>query len=240
MADIFISYKREDRAVTERLVRALDALGFDVWWDFEVLSGQRFRRVVEQVIDKCGAAVVLWSKLSRESEFVLDEASYAKEQNKLCPARIDDCRLPMGFGQTQAADLSDWTGQAGHHGFDTLIGAIEQLTGKTARLGATARTETAERELEELQAFKAAQIAGTASALNTFLARYPSGAFSAFVRDQIRMLATPPSPPASPPHAPPSQPPESSKPVIEQSPFMGILLLVLIILASIGFVALLP
>ena len=61
MADIFISYKREDRRVAERLSIALEQLGFDVWWDFEILSGDRFRRVVEKVIDECKVAIVLFN-----------------------------------------------------------------------------------------------------------------------------------------------------------------------------------
>ena len=33
MADIFLSYKKEDRAVAKRLVGALEATGKSVWWD---------------------------------------------------------------------------------------------------------------------------------------------------------------------------------------------------------------
>ena len=83
MADIFISYKREDRRVAERLSIALEQLGFDVWWDFELLSGDGYRKVIERVIDECGATIVLWSELSRESAFVIDEATYSREQSKL-------------------------------------------------------------------------------------------------------------------------------------------------------------
>ncbi len=39
MADVFISYKREDRELAERLAHALEQLGFDVWWDFDLLAG---------------------------------------------------------------------------------------------------------------------------------------------------------------------------------------------------------
>ena len=75
MADIFISYKREERRLAERLSIALEQLGFDVWWDFELLSGDRYRNVIRAVIDQCSAAIVLWSKLSVDSDFVMDEAT---------------------------------------------------------------------------------------------------------------------------------------------------------------------
>lgn len=189
MADIFISYKREDRQVAERLSIALESLGFEVWWDFGLLSGQRFRKVIEQVIDQCSAAIVLWSALARESEFVVDEASYAKEQGKLCPARIDECRLPMGFGQMHTDDLTGWDGELSHPGLQQLVAALEAKTGKKARLGAGRRDEGARERAAELEAFKAAQLAGSESALKAFLAQFPAGAFAGFVKSQIAVMA---------------------------------------------------
>jgi hypothetical protein len=49
MADVFVSYKREDRAAAQRLAQALSQLGFDVWWDFELLSGQAYRTVIREI-----------------------------------------------------------------------------------------------------------------------------------------------------------------------------------------------
>ncbi len=68
MADLFISYKREDRQFAERLSIALEQLGFDVWWDFDLMSGDRFRRVIEKVIDECSAAIVLWSNCRAKAD----------------------------------------------------------------------------------------------------------------------------------------------------------------------------
>jgi hypothetical protein len=188
MADIFISYKREDRQVAERLSISLEQLGFNVWWDFQILSGQQFRRVIEKVIDQCAVAVVLWSELSRESTFVIDEASYAREQNKLCPARIDDCRLPMGFGGDHVVDLRLWDGQMNHEGLQDLLRALEAATGKAPRLGARAREGDDVARFAEMEAFKAAQAAENLSALRAFLRDYPKGAFSAFVKAQVEEL----------------------------------------------------
>ncbi|MBY0562555.1 MAG: TIR domain-containing protein [Hyphomonadaceae bacterium] len=188
MADVFISYKREDRRVAERLSIALEQLGFDVWWDFELLSGDRFRKVIEKVIDQCSATIVLWSNLSRESTFVVDEAAYAREQNKLCPARIDDCRLPLGFGGDHVVDLSAWDGEMGHEGLQAILRAVEAKSGKKARLGGRARDANDQKRFAELEAFKAAQIAENLSALRAFLRDYPDGAFAKFVRAQLEEL----------------------------------------------------
>jgi hypothetical protein len=185
MADVFISYKREDRPMAERLSIALEQLGFDVWWDFELLSGQRYRRVIEQVIDKCSAAIVPWSALARESEFVLDEAAYAKEQGKLCPARIDDCRLPLGFGNVHTDDLQNWSGELSHPGLARLLSALEEKTGKKARLGARPRGPLDEARARDLESYKAAQLSGTADALRAYLRMQPNGMFAEFVQHQL-------------------------------------------------------
>jgi len=42
MADIFISYKREDRDRVEPFAQALEHEGFSVWWDPELLIGHSY------------------------------------------------------------------------------------------------------------------------------------------------------------------------------------------------------
>lgn len=188
MADVFISYKREDRLFAQRLSGALQQLGFEVWWDFELLSGENFRQAIRAVIDQCKATVVIWSKLSVESGFVLDESSYALRRGTLCPTRIDAVELPFGFGQLQVDDLSDWDGELSHAGFQSLVKAIERCVGRRARLGAEARSSERQAATAELEAFKAAQLAGAVGALRSFVAKFPGGVFAAFVRDQIETM----------------------------------------------------
>ena len=192
MADVFISYKREDRHVAERLSSTLAQLGFEVWWDFELLSGDSFRKTIREVIDHCTTAVVLWSRKSVESSFVLDEVTYSQRLGKLCPVRIDDVGLPMGFGQLHAIDLSDWDGELSHHGFQGLVKALEERIGRRARLGSGSMSQKSQTSGAELEAFKTAEIAGTTAALRTFLGNFPNSVFATFVRDQIESVAAEP------------------------------------------------
>jgi hypothetical protein len=185
MADVFISYKREDRAVVERLSSTLEQLGFEVWWDFELLSGDNFRKAIRVVIDHCAAAVVLWSTRSAESSFVTDEAAYSQRLGKLCPVRIDDVDLPLGFGQLHTTDLSDWDGELSHPGFQGLVKALEERVGRRAKLGAAPGSQNRQTATAELEAFKTAQLAGTVAALRTFTENFPNSVFAMFVRDQI-------------------------------------------------------
>lgn len=189
MADVFISYKREDRPLVERLAGALEQLGFEVWWDFDLLSGESFRQVIRAVIDRCRAVIVVWSRASAQSDFVLDEASYALRLGRLCPVCIEAVELPFGFGQRHVDDLSDWSGELSHPGFRALVNALEERVGRKARLGAAAPEQGRQAAAAELEAFKAAQLAATTGALRTFIAHFPGSVFAPFVRDQIETMA---------------------------------------------------
>ena len=46
MADVFISYAREDRPFAARLAHALEAGGRTVWWDREILPGKDFAELI--------------------------------------------------------------------------------------------------------------------------------------------------------------------------------------------------
>ena len=185
MGDVFISYKREDRPFAERLSIVLEQLGFEVWWDFDLLSGDRYRRVIRAVIDQAKVAVVVWSVRAIDSDFVLDEAEYAKTQGKLCPVRMDAIEPPFGFGALHTDDLADWDGELFHPQFQNLVRAIEVRIGRKGKLGGAPHPQEAQASAAELEAFKAAQLAGNPSALRAFLNRHPRGAFSTFVRGQL-------------------------------------------------------
>ena len=215
MADVFISYKREDRELAERLAHALEQLGFDVWWDFDLLAGDKYRRVIREVIDKCSAAIVLWSGKSVESDFVMDEASHAKNRGKLCPARIDEVDLPFGFGQTHTDDLIGWDGELTHAGFQGLVRSLETRVGRKAKLGAVRRSAESQAANTELEAFQAAQLAGNVAALKAFLKEHPRGTFASFVRGQIETM----EPQAVEPSA--SRPPPRDERPAETSPPSG-------------------
>ena len=106
MADIFLSYKREDRERAARVELALTAQGWDVFWDHDLLpSNVPFGVAIAQEIDRARCVLVLWSHGSVESGWVLDEATAGKERNKLACARIDNIRPPIGFRQLHVADL---------------------------------------------------------------------------------------------------------------------------------------
>ena len=130
MADIFLSYARENSEIAERLSERLENRGWSVWWDREIPAGQTWRDMIEQSLASMRCMVVLWSKESIDSDWVKEEAEEGKAQRKLVPALIDEVKPPMGFRAIQTANLIGWDGSQDFPGFCHLIDALEAQLGK--------------------------------------------------------------------------------------------------------------
>ncbi|MBI1250849.1 MAG: TIR domain-containing protein [Alphaproteobacteria bacterium] len=128
MADVFISYKRSRREIVDRLAAALRAHGWDVWFDARLTEGEQYRREIETELSSARCAVVLWCDESIASDFVLDEAGWAKAQGALVQARWASVNPPLGFGQQQAVDIIGW--RQGVPPLARLIESIERLIGE--------------------------------------------------------------------------------------------------------------
>jgi len=135
MADVFISYSREDREWVERLATQLQSEGYTVWWDWDLLVGKRYRETIDNELKTCKATIVVWSQHSIQSDFVRDEAEEAQQRNVLVPVLKESVRLPAGFRQIQTADLSSWTGGGDHVEFRRVLRGIEYLAGPPASCG---------------------------------------------------------------------------------------------------------
>lgn len=110
MADIFISYAREDLESARRLAGALEERGWPVFWDRTIPPGKTWREVISAALQDARCVIVLWSSHSVNSHWVLEEADSGLERNILVPAFIEAVKVPLGYGSIQAADLSQWDG----------------------------------------------------------------------------------------------------------------------------------
>src|SRR5690349_19712213 len=114
MADIFISYKREDRERVRGLVRALQERGFTVWWDNRLEWGDNWMRCIKRALDAAACVVVVWTPKSvtsdgnYRSEVVAAEAEEARRRGVLLPVRMGDVTRPFPHGNLQEEDLSNW------------------------------------------------------------------------------------------------------------------------------------
>ena len=127
MADVFVSYARDDEPKAQQLAKALTNHGWDVWWDRHITPGHVFSEVIQHQLEHAACVVVLWSKASIASEYVRDEATVAKERAALVPALIDDVRPPLGFRQRQVVNLAGWRGDLNDLDYLSLVDAINRL-----------------------------------------------------------------------------------------------------------------
>jgi TIR domain len=131
VADIFISYAREDAVRAHALAEALADLGWSVWRDDSIRAGAPFDQVIDQQLDMASCVVVIWSTASVASNWVRAEASTADEQGKLVPVSFEhDLRLPVRFRQLNAAHLTSTDLREPSNGPLQLLADIAALTGK--------------------------------------------------------------------------------------------------------------
>lgn len=132
MADVFLSYSRDDQAIAQRFAEGFEREGLSVWWDQVLGVGEAFDSVTEQELDNAKAVVVLWSRHSVDSRWVRAEATQAQASNRLVPVMIETCRRPIMFELTQTAELMDWNGDPGDAGWQTFIEGLRRFVGKCA------------------------------------------------------------------------------------------------------------
>jgi formylglycine-generating enzyme len=131
VADVFVSYKREDVETARRIARALTDSGITVWWDDGITPKQAWDNEIEQAISAASTVLVLWSPRSVTSDWVRTEAHYGKKRGKLVPAVIEPCTIPIAFMLTQAVNLSNWKGDSEDRQWRKLLTWITDLAAAT-------------------------------------------------------------------------------------------------------------
>ena len=129
MSDVFISYKAEDRRRVQPLVDALHSDGYSVWWDQHISAGDEWRPTIERQLDAARCVIVAWSKRSvgPEGQFVRDEASRALQRRVYVPVAIDNVRIPLGFGESQATSLRGWRGDPSDARYQAVLAAVRRI-----------------------------------------------------------------------------------------------------------------
>lgn len=130
MADVFISYKREDRPRVEALLELLIDLEVTVWFDAGIEIGAAWEQRILEEAEVASAMVVCWSFAAAASPWVRREAEIGLRRGVLAPVMVQWCAPVPPFDTIQAADLTNWEGAPHHPELQRVLVRIEQLTGK--------------------------------------------------------------------------------------------------------------
>ena len=139
MADIFISYKKEDKARVAPLVAAFEARGYSVWWDQEIEAGEEwFRRILAEV-RAAKLTIGVWSSRSVDDEKLFRPNREGKRYveiehdetptGRLIPILLEVGRIPLTYKHVQAVDLTRWRGGIDDGALAGLWLRVAQLTG---------------------------------------------------------------------------------------------------------------
>lgn len=136
MADIFISYSKKDVKLVSKLVEHIkNNTDMTVWWDTELLGGDKFRSEIRRQIGLARVVIVLWTRNSITSEWVQEEADEAIRFNKYIPVFDSSINpgieIPFGLKSIQALCIDQK-----HHILSTLAYFLNdsELNSKRANL----------------------------------------------------------------------------------------------------------
>jgi hypothetical protein len=130
MADVFISYRRDDRSKAEALYRALNEEGLDIWWDKGLEAGEMFDEKIQSILQSAKAIVVLWSPSAVESEWVRGEGTIGRERGVLVPVMVRPVNIPVPFNLIHTADLTGWNGDRSDPTYQGVVKRIKVLASK--------------------------------------------------------------------------------------------------------------
>jgi hypothetical protein len=140
VADVFISYKREELARAAQVARALEDEGYSTFYDVGdggIHAGETWDKRLERELNSAKCCVVLWSAASTHSDNVRSEARRAKARGVLVPAFIEACEAPIGLDTVQSADLKAWRGSRTDPQWRFLVDrGVAVIVGRTAKGGA--------------------------------------------------------------------------------------------------------
>ena|GEM_PF-2202184 len=149
MTDIFISYKREDRAIAESVAQAFVRRGYTVWWDASLLAGDVFVEEINRQLGAAQIAITLWSEAALQSRWVQAETLAAWNDDKYLGAVIEPgIQVLAPFNGSHNEDLTSFA--AGTGDLVRLMQVVE------ARIGPPPQEEIDEEAAdEELRASEA-------------------------------------------------------------------------------------
>lgn len=190
--DVFLSYKREEKAVAQDLAEYLSEAGFEVWWDAALLAGADFATIVHEQLSTARAVVIMWSKEARQSSWVRAEADLALKYGTLINTIVDDMAfegIPPEYSHIQAVRL-DGDPVAFHAAVRRAIEAMGTAPAHDVRSPADARSALREK-VREAEFYSAIASSTDSRDFEDYLKQFGlDGQFAPMARRRLEALRT--------------------------------------------------
>lgn len=194
-ADIFISYQHNDRTQARLIAEVLSKHGYNVWWDIELLPGQKFADEINSIIQSAKAVVVLWTSDSIKSDWVKAETALALEKKILIPIWVEKVNIPAPYNTLHTLDLSQWNGSSEEPMLNSLLDSVAALVGQSTNLTKLLNEQELKSVLEEprheAEFWVSISLAAEQSveAYNLYLEKYgDNGSFSDLAQIKIHSI----------------------------------------------------
>jgi hypothetical protein len=102
---VFISYSRKDHAVADRLDFIFQVMKLEVWWDEHIPLGDTWEERIKEKLSSVSCVLVIWSKRSVASSWVLQEAQEGLRSGTLLGLKIDNCIIPEPYSSAETFDF---------------------------------------------------------------------------------------------------------------------------------------
>jgi archaellum component FlaC len=132
---VFISYKREEKALADAVRTKLSELGVEYFMDDGLQPDGHYSVKLDHQLSTAAAVLVLWTRMSAKSDFVYAEAQKGSARGVLVAVLLDGIsfnELRVPFNTYQASDLSLWRKKmpASDPHWQVVLGAIGDKLGR--------------------------------------------------------------------------------------------------------------
>lgn len=117
MAEASLLFVREDRAVADRLARALESHGVTICASASAYEGS----------DGYDAAVALFSSAAVKSPLLMERALAAEAEGKLVPVFVGFCHLQAPLNKLALHDLCEWNGDGADVAFQAIRAHVMRI-----------------------------------------------------------------------------------------------------------------
>lgn len=129
MADIFLSYASYDWVKAGTLANLFESVGWSVWLDRHTEGGAEWEPRIEHELQTARCVVVLWTRRSILSQWVIREARAARARDALLPVLLEPVEPPEELSRVQATAATAWIGDERSFELRPLLNRLAEILG---------------------------------------------------------------------------------------------------------------